>query len=218
MFEVIDAGFQFTVQNRKDWLFRNVNFSIANGEVVALMGPSGSGKTTLLNGLAGIGRLSEGKSVLDGIQISGLPKRKVRKHLRDSVSIVFQDHLLIPGLNLLENAELSWALSGKPKGISPKTVLDSLAIGTERNSLPEEVSGGQAQRAAIARALASGPKLLFADEPTGSLDEKNAHRAFGKIKNWCGSQGGHGLIVTHDPVIAKLCDRIVRLDGGTING
>lgn len=218
MFEVVDAGFQFKLPNRNDWLFRNVNFSIANGEVIALMGPSGSGKTTMLHGLAGIGRLSEGTSLLDGVQLSRLPKRKVRKHLRQSVSIIFQEHLLIPGLSLLENTELSWSLAGKPKGISPIALLDSLAIGKERNSLPEAVSGGQAQRAAIARALASGPKLLLADEPTGSLDEKNAQRAFEAITTWCRSYGGHALIVTHDPAMAKLCDRIVHLNDRTING
>ena len=201
-----------------EWLFRDVDFSIANGEVVALMGPSGAGKTTLLHGLGGIRRLSEGRSELDGVQISGVPKRKVRKHLRESVSIIFQYHLLIPGLSLLENVELTWSLAGNPKEISPNIVLDNLGIGNERDSLPEAVSGGQAQRAAIARALASGPKLLLADEPTGSLDEQNAHRAFDQITTWCRSHDGHGLVVTHDSSIAKLCDRIVRLDGGTING
>lgn len=218
MFEVINAGFQLTSPNQKEWLFRDVNFSVGNGEVVALMGPSGVGKTTLLHGLSGIGRLSEGKSLLDGSQVSSLPKRKVRKHLRESISIVFQDHLLIPGLSLLENAELSWALAGKPKNVIPNAILDDLAIEEERNSLPENVSGGQAQRAAIARALASGPSLLFADEPTGSLDKQNARRAFDVIASWCRASGGHGLIVTHDPAIAALCDRSIRLEGGTVNG
>lgn len=215
--EVLGAGFQFDNAERRDWLFRDIDFQIPEGECVALMGPSGTGKTTLLHGLAGIAQLSEGTSKLNGTQISGISQREVRKHLRESVAIIFQEHLLIPSLILFENVELSWALAGKPKNITPTTVLDRLAIGDERDSLPEAVSGGQAQRVAIARALAGGPKLLFADEPTGSLDEDNARRAMGEITDWCSAQDAHALIVTHDPGIAELCDRIVRLDEGTIN-
>lgn len=219
LFEVVEAGFRFGgPAGGGEWLFRDVSFAIEAGAVVALMGPSGCGKTTLLHGLSGIGHLSEGQGVLDGIQISNLPQRKVRKNLRESVSMIFQDHLLIPGLSLLENVELSWSMAGRPSGALPGEMLDRLAVGGERNSLPEAVSGGQAQRAAIARALAAEPRILFADEPTGSLDEGNASRAIKEITERVRSSQAHGLIVTHDAAIADLCDRTILLGGGSING
>ncbi|MBP3089082.1 ATP-binding cassette domain-containing protein [Corynebacterium sp. sy017] len=217
MFEVINAGIRFSDQNNRNWLFRNVNFTISEGEIVALMGPSGIGKTTLIQGIAGLRPLTEGYSILDGKKISGVPQRQVRKHLRKHISMVFQNHLLVPGLTLLENIELSWALAGHPGGYSPEEVLDSLRIGSERYSLPESVSGGQSQRAAVARALVSNPKLLLADEPTGALDTENAQRAFDEIFSMCRLQHSHVLIVTHDPNIAQKCDRIIRLESGVIH-
>lgn len=218
MFEVKDAGFR---GNRKfggssGWLFRNVNFVIHPGEVVALMGASGSGKSTLLNGVSGLGKLDEGAGVLDGVKLSGVSQRVLRKNLRSNMSIVFQQHHLIPGLTLLQNVELSWCLSGRKGELTPTEVLDELGIGEERYSLPESVSGGQAQRAAIARSLVTGSQLVFADEPTGSLDIENAQAVMVQMKSLCQQRGGHALVVTHDHDIAATCDRILVLAEGTI--
>ena len=207
--------------SEKAWLFKNVTFDVQAGEMVALMGQSGSGKSTLLNCMSGLAPADEGTCQVDGHMLSNVSKRHLRRNLRNHVSLIFQDHHLIPGLTLLQNVQLARSLSAAtnatPQQLTPDEALDRLGIGLERNSLPESVSGGQAQRAAIARSLVTSAQVIFADEPTGALDGENIGKVLTEMRRACHEMKTHMVVVTHDHAVATACDRTLLLEGGTVH-
>ena len=212
-------------KNKKTWLFNNVTFDVHAGEMVALMGKSGSGKSTLLGSMSGLVPADEGSCQVDGHMLSNVNKRQLRRNLRNHVSLIFQDHHLIPGLTLLQNVQLARSLSDKATSetnassqqLTPDEALDRLGIGAERDSLPESVSGGQAQRAAIARSLVTSAQVIFADEPTGALDGENIGKVLTEMRRACHELNTHMVVVTHDHAVAAACDRTLLLEGGGVH-
>ena len=197
-----------------------ISLTIASGESVAIMGPSGSGKSTLLHCLSGILTPTSGEICLGGKNVSGLPD-KSRSRLRlKHFGFVFQDGQLVPELPANENVALPLMLSDAPRRTAISAADDwlrRLGLEDEANRRPGEMSGGQAQRVAIARALAASPAVVFADEPTGALDQATGHEVMQLLTTTCRMSGATLVVVTHDPQVAAWCERLVEIRDGRIH-
>jgi len=200
-------------------VLREVSFEAAAGEVVAVMGPSGSGKSTLLHVLAGLLTPEGGEVWLDGKRVDQLSQR-ARSALRlTRMGFVFQFGDLIPELTLVENVELPLRLTGTDRRAARQLasgMLDRLEVAAVANRRVNEVSGGQAQRAAVARALVSDPVVVFADEPTGSLDTTAGELVLEALLEAARGQGTAVVLVTHEPRVAAYADREVILRDGAV--
>ena len=200
---------------------KNVNFSVEQGEYVAIMGESGSGKTTLLNILAALDKPTEGNVILDGNNLSKLKESQISAFRRDNLGFVFQDFNLLDTFTLEDNIYLPLVLAGMPyKKMHDRLVpiAERLGISALLKKYPYEVSGGQKQRAAAARALITNPKLILADEPTGNLDSVTSHDVLGLLKMAARQFSQTLILITHDRDIAQLADRIVHIEDGKIVG
>ena len=192
-----------------------VSLAIAAGEWVAVMGPSGSGKTTLLNLLGGLDVPDEGRIVVDGQDLSELSRPERIKYRRESVGLVFQQYHLIPYLTALENVMLAQYLHSLADEQEAARALESVGLGDRLQHLPSQLSGGEKQRVCIARALINRPKLVLADEPTGSLDEANEHAVLELFQQM--HRSGQTLVmVTHDATVGRLADRQIQLEHGHV--
>jgi putative ABC transport system ATP-binding protein len=195
-----------------------VSFSVAVGELVAVMGPSGSGKSTLLNLAGGLDRATDGVVSVHGTDLATLKPADLAKLRRRRVGFVFQDLNLIPSLTAAENIGLPLELDGDPVARARRNALDALdQLGLRElaDRFPEQMSGGQQQRVAIARALVGRRRLVLADEPTGALDSTTGEGVLKVLRNRC-DQGAAGLLVTHDARHAAWADRVVFLRDGRI--
>ena len=204
-------------------VLRNVSLDIFPGESVAIMGPSGSGKTTLLHALSGIIKLDAGSVLFNGpagqVAVESLSERE-RTSLRANLfGFVFQQGLLVPELTAEENVSLAAMIAGIPRqqarAISAD-LLNRLGLGQMLDRRMGEMSGGQAQRVAIARSQVNGAPVTFADEPTGALDSKTAREVMALLLTMIPQQGKTLLVVTHDPNVAAACSRVVYLQDGQI--
>lgn len=196
---------------------RSIDLSIESGEMVAVIGPSGSGKTTLLHALGGIQKPTKGRVLVEGKDIYSLSANRLAIFRRRQVGIVYQYYNLLPVLNVEENILMPVFLDGKPINQGRlEELLDILNIETKRNLFPSELSGGQLQRTAIARALINSPTILLADEPTGNLDSKNSQQIMELFKKTNRKYGQTLIIITHDEDIALQADRIITMDDGVI--
>lgn len=198
---------------------RNVNFSVEEGEYVAIMGESGSGKTTLLNILAALDRPTGGTVQLDGKNLASIKDSAIASFRREHLGFVFQDFNLLDTLTLKENIVLAMALhTNSRKKIEERVsaVMKRLGIYELRNRFPYEVSGGQKQRCACARALINRPDLILADEPTGALDSRSAQMLLETFTAMNDEMGATILMVTHDAFSASYCSRILFLKDGEI--
>lgn len=197
---------------------RNVNFTVEDGEYVAVMGESGSGKTTLLNILAALDKPTAGRVVLDGQELGSVPESRIAAFRRDNLGFVFQEFNLLDTFTLEDNIFLPLVLAGVSfqvmrSRISP--VAEQLGIGELLKKYPYEVSGGQKQRAAVARAIITNPKLVLADEPTGALDSRATDellRLFGKINE----DGRTIVMVTHSVKAASHASRVLFIRDGEV--
>ena len=198
---------------------RDVNFSVEPREYVAIMGESGSGKTTLLNILAALDKPTGGKVYLKGKDLSSVREKEIAAFRRQNLGFVFQDFNLLDTFSLKDNIFLPLVLSGK-KYEEMETRLVPIAQMLEIDELlekyPYEVSGGQKQRAAVARALITKPQLILADEPTGALDSRNARTLMEKLSGLNREQDSTILMVTHDSNAASYCTRILFIQDGKI--
>jgi len=200
---------------------REVDLSIARGEFVSFVGPSGSGKTTLINLLGCLDNPTAGELSLSGKKIFSSPGRLSEGQLtlirREIFGYVFQNFYLIPTLTVWENVELPLTFYKKPgSGEGIDSLLRLLGIDHRRDHLPDQISGGEMQRVAIARALVNRPEVLLADEPTGNLDTRRSLEIGHVLKNLNQMQGLTIVMVTHNPAIASLADRIVEMKDGRI--
>jgi putative ABC transport system ATP-binding protein len=196
-----------------------VDLSIAPGESVAIMGPSGSGKTTLLHCLAGVLPATSGQVVWSGQDLSSMSERARTGLRRTDFGFVFQSGQLLPELPADENAALPLMLAGTPRAQATDTArrwLAYLGLDGMQARRPGELSGGQAQRVAIARALVGSPGVVFADEPTGALDQQTGHEVLGVLTEATRATGAALVIVTHDPGVARWCSRTVHMRDGRI--
>jgi len=183
------------------------------------MGPSGSGKSTLLNLIGCLDKPSEGEVLINGVDTSSLNDSKLTELRRDTIGFIFQTYNLIPTLTALENVELPMIfkrLSRKEREERAKELLRSVGLEKEMNRKPNEMSGGQQQRVAIARALANNPKILLCDEPTGNLDTKSGEQVMEIIRHQNEELGVTVILVTHNPLLAKYGDKVIRLRDGKI--
>ncbi|HLQ27498.1 MAG TPA: ABC transporter ATP-binding protein [Acidiferrobacterales bacterium] len=198
-------------------LLDNINLSIIPGEAVAILGVSGSGKSTLLGLLAGLDTPSGGRVVLDGADLSRLDEDG-RAQLRAArVGFVFQSFHLLPSLTALENVMLPLELADReaPEDHA-REVLRRVGLSERLHHYPSQLSGGEQQRVAIARAFATRPKILFADEPTGNLDQKTGERIIDLLFALNREQATTLALVTHDAALAKRCDRHLELEAGRL--
>ncbi len=193
-----------------------VDLEIDEGELVVVLGPSGSGKTTLLNMIGALDTPSEGVVILDGRDISGLGRRGLGAIRRQLVSFVFQSFNLFPTLTALENVQLGAETAGRADAFERAVeMLSQVGLGERLDHFPHELSGGEQQRVAVARALASGNPVVLADEPTGELDFRTGVQILGLLANSVGP-GRAAIIVTHNREIARTADRVVELSSGRV--
>lgn len=196
-----------------------VSFTVDAGEFVGIMGASGSGKTTLLNMISTIDRVTAGHIFYGNTDITELNEDALSDFRRENLGFVFQDFNLLDTLTIEENIILAMSLHGKKKKeIDTRTdeILKTLGISEIRNKFPGQVSGGQKQRCACARALVNDPKLILADEPTGALDSRSAQMLLDTLKKMNEVMGATILMVTHDAFTASYCQRILFLKDGEI--
>lgn len=197
----------------------SIDLSIEPGEFVALVGPSGSGKSTLLNLLGGLDRASSGELWLDGTALHTATEADRTLHRRQRVGFIFQSFNLLPRLTALENVAIPLMLSGvsvTEREAQAKALLEKVGLGHRLDHYPTELSGGEQQRTAVARALIHNPSLILADEPTGNLDSKTGEEVMALLKDLNREQGITLIVVTHDEEVAAYADRIVKLRDGDI--
>ncbi|MCL2253533.1 MAG: ABC transporter ATP-binding protein [Lachnospiraceae bacterium] len=194
-----------------------VDFTVESGEFVSIVGSSGSGKSTLLHLLGGLDRPTDGTVEINGKQIYSMKDDELTIFRRRNIGFVFQSYNLVPVLNVEENILLPIQLDGnKPDMAFVDRVIETLGISEKRTSMPNQLSGGQQQRVAIARALASKPVIVLADEPTGNLDSKSGMDVMGLLKVSGEKFGQTIVLITHNPEIAQMADKTVRIEDGRI--
>jgi len=200
---------------------RGVSVDVVPGEILAIMGPSGSGKSTLLHCLAVILGVDSGEIVFDRQQINQFNDSQRSILRRTAFGFIFQFGQLVPELTALDNVALPLLLNGKPRKEAysdAQSWLDRVDLASKGNNLPGELSGGEAQRVAVARAMILSPKVLFADEPTGSLDSLNSQIVMELFIRFAKTQGTSIVLVTHEPTIAAYADREIIVRDGKIAG
>ena len=198
---------------------KNISLDIRAAEFLSLMGPSGSGKSTLLHIIAGIDRPTTGSCQVQGIDVAQLDESELADWRNQNVGFVFQSFNLIPVLTAFENVELPLLLTrldGKQRRQQVNTALELVGLADRRHHLPRQMSGGQEQRAAIARALVTDPALIVADEPTGNLDSASAQEALGILQSLTRTAGKTVIMVTHDPKAAAFGSRSIHLEKGEL--
>ena len=199
------------------YALRDVSVDFYEGQFTAIMGPSGSGKSTLMHCLAGLDTLTSGKVFVDGTDLSGLSDRELTVLRREQVGFIFQAYNLIPTLTALENITLPLDLGGVDVDQAwLNDVVHAVKLESRLTHRPSELSGGQQQRVAVARALASRPKIIFADEPTGNLDSRSGAEILAFMRHAVSDLGQTIVMVTHDPVAAAYADRVVFLADGKV--
>ncbi len=198
---------------------RDVSFRVEKGEMIATMGPSGSGKSTLLNIIGGLDRPSEGSVIIDGRDTTGLNDDDLTRLRREKIGFIFQFFNLLPTLTAQENVALPLYLTGaggKEARARALEMLERAGLGDRTEHLPDELSGGEQQRVAMARALILSPPLILADEPTGNLDSKNGQEVLALFKRLQSRFGTTVIMVTHDAKAAAFCDRILNMHDGQL--
>jgi putative ABC transport system ATP-binding protein len=197
---------------------RGVSLKIDPGEMVAIVGPSGSGKSTLMNLLGALDRPTSGEVRIDGKALSGLSDNELTRLRRDRVGLVFQFFNLLPLLTARENVALPLLLGGKPRAESEaraQSLLERVGLGSRAEHTPDEMSGGEMQRVAVARALAIEPAVILADEPTGNLDTASGNGVLELLRDATRSRCAV-VMVTHDPKAAAFADRVLSVADGRI--
>jgi putative ABC transport system ATP-binding protein len=195
-------------------VLRGVDLDISDGGVSVILGPSGSGKTTLLNIIGGIDRASSGTVRACGLDLTALSDRELTGYRRRCIGFVFQFYNLVPSLTAMENVTVGTELVAEP--MSAAEALELVELSPRRNHFPAQLSGGEQQRVAVARALAKNPTLLLCDEPTGALDLETGRKVLGLLRRVAEDLGKTVIIVTHNTAIAEMADRVVRVGSGII--
>ena len=215
----IDVGKQVDTLDGKLAILEQVNLSVVAGESIAIVGASGSGKSTLLGLLAGLDMPTSGRVILGGQDLNTLDEDGRAALRARLVGFVFQSFQLLPGLDAIENVMLPLELADAP---SPRAqahdILKRVGLGSRLTHYPRQLSGGEQQRVAIARAFAANPRVLFADEPTGNLDQRTGGHIIELMFDLNRERNTTLILVTHDTRLAQPCDRTVELDNGRLLG
>src|SRR5579871_2225945 len=200
-------------------ILRRVSLSLMAGEAAALIGPSGSGKSSLMMVLAGLERATAGRVIVAGQELGGLAEDALARLRRRHIGIVFQSFHLLPTMTALENVAIPLELAGeRDAAAQAAAALERVGLGHRLGHYPGQLSGGEQQRAAIARALVAEPDLLLADEPTGNLDGATGRLVIDCLFEAHARLGSALLLITHDPALAERCTRQIRLEDGRIAG
>ncbi len=200
-------------------VLRGVDLSVQPGEIVALLGPSGSGKSTMLQAVGLLEGGFGGRIAIAGVEASALPSDGRTQVRRDHLGFVYQFHHLLPDFTAQENVVLPQLVAGKPRpecDARARELLAALGLGHRMSHRPSQLSGGEQQRVAVARALANRPTLVLADEPTGNLDEHTADRVLEQFLALVRGEGSAALVATHNERLAARMDRVVRLHDGVL--
>ncbi len=219
--QVKDLVKSFSVGGGEITILKGITFSVANGEFVSIVGPSGNGKSTLLNMITGIDRPTQGEVRVAGNTVNKMSEDQLARWRGENLGIIFQFFQMLPGLSLLNNVILPMDLAGSRKFKSKERraramqLLKMVGLADQANKLPAQVSGGQQQRAAIARALANDPPVIVADEPTGNLDSASAKIIFELFQKLV-ADGKTLLMVTHDKELARQVPRKIEIMDGRI--
>ena len=193
---------------------RDVNFTIEQGQIAVILGPSGAGKSTVLNMLGGMDSPTKGSINIAGTDIAQFNDRQLTKYRRNDVGFIFQFYNLIQNLTTTENVELATALVND--GLDPVTVLRDVGLAERLDNFPAQLSGGEQQRLAIARALAKNPKLLLCDEPTGALDYQTGKQILQLLHDASRKFKKTVIIITHNSAIAKMADRVIQINDAQV--
>ncbi len=198
-------------------VLKNINLEIYSGETIALTGKSGSGKSTLLSLLSGLDAPDEGDIFIDGENLSRMSEKELTRFRASRMGIIFQQFHLVSTLTAYENVLLPLELMKHPKAINRALeLLESVGLSHRSQHLPSELSGGECQRVALARALAISPSILFADEPSGNLDEETGGKVMDLLFGMVEKTKTTLVLITHDPDLAKRCSRVVHLEHGSL--
>ncbi len=198
-------------------VLKGIDMEVQKGELVSLMGPSGCGKSTLLNIIGGLLEADSGNISLDSFNYGTKSPSRVVDVRRKGVGWIFQDFHLVDRLNALDNVAFSLELSGIPSAEAEeraKSALERVGLGDRMDFIPDQLSGGQQQRVAVARAISGSRPLILADEPTGNLDVKSGQEVIKLFQDLCAEDGLSVLMVTHDPLLASMADRMLLLKDG----
>ncbi len=220
LISVNDVKKSFPVGKRTVTILKGISFEIGTGEFVSIVGPSGNGKSTLLNMITGIDRPTSGEVVVTGKNLNKLSENKLALWRRHNVGIIFQFFQMLPSLTLLENVilpmDLAKKYSRKERRERAMHLLDRVELADQADKLPNAVSGGQQQRAGIARAVAVDPPFIVGDEPTGRLDPKGSEICFNLFEEWV-AEGKTMLMVTHDKALARRVARKIEIFEGYVS-
>ena len=217
MLQVTDLKKGFGSGSRRLEVLKGINMEVKAGELVSLMGPSGCGKSTLLNIIGGLLEADSGEITLDSFSYGTKSPNKVVDVRRSGVGWIFQDFHLVDRLDALDNVAFSLELSGMSSSEAEGRAMDALmrvGLADRMNFIPDQLSGGQQQRVAVARAISGSRPLILADEPTGNLDVKSGQEVIRLFKDLCANDGLSVLMVTHDPLLASMADRMLLLKDG----
>jgi len=220
MIRVRDLVMRLPSGGRSLTILDGITLDVATGELLAITGPSGSGKSTLLGLVAGLDRPSSGSIVVGGVDITRLDEDALARFRRETLGYVFQSYHLIPTLTAVENVAVPLEIASAPNAlVRALALLDDVGLGDRAHHYPVQLSGGEQQRAALARAVALDPGLLLADEPTGNLDSATGSRIIELLLELRRQRGATLVLVTHDDALARHADRVVVLrDGRVKNG
>lgn len=192
----------------------NINLEIYDGEFIVILGPSGSGKSTLLNVISGLDTPSSGEIFYNNEKISDYNEDKLTLFRRKNLGFIFQQYNLLQNLTVKGNIEIGSAISETPLDIDE--ILEAVNMTSEKDKYPYQLSGGQQQRVSIARSIAKNPKILFCDEPTGALDENTGRQVLELIQNMNEKYKTTTVVITHNPNIAQMANRVVKMNSAKI--
>ncbi len=204
----------------KNHILKDISLEVTSGDTLAINGSSGSGKSTLLHILSGLEKTSSGEILIDDTNISYLSENELCKLRLEKIGFIYQFHHLIKELDVYENISLPLLLKKIEKGEIEKKVneiIDKVSLNDRKNFQIDKLSGGERQRVAIARAIINNPKIIFADEPTGNLDSKNAKNVFSLLKDIANSNNSSLIIATHDNGLTKMLDKKIIIENGSIH-
>lgn len=217
MIEVSRLSLSLSSAGRSVSILRDISLTVKKGEFVAIVGPSGSGKSSLLALLAGLDRPTEGSVLIEGVDLSVQTEDALAILRMEKIGMVFQSFHLIPTMTALENVQIPLELHGRPRPEQEASeLMSAVGLSDRHHHYPVQLSGGEQQRVAVARAYAGAPALLLADEPTGNLDSSNGERVIELLLKLHHDQGNTLVLVTHDMQLAARADRIITLRDGQI--
>jgi putative ABC transport system ATP-binding protein len=217
LLELQDIHLNYKTESTAVEVIRGVSLNINSNESVAIVGKSGSGKTSLIMLIAGLECPNSGKIIFEGEDISQYSEDRLADIRKRKIGIVFQSFYLIPNYTALENVSLVLEINKVPDAKKKSMeLLEQLGLKDRINHFPSQLSGGEQQRVAIARSIVLNPKLILADEPSGNLDSENSKLIMSLLFKYCKQNGSSLVLVTHDQMLAKECDRIIEIKDGKI--